>query len=84
VGKRRGDAGDLVKLWFLTAFVIGCCIWLLSQSTVDCQIDAGTFNSGRCIGTSIAHGLAPYLPWVIVGLGGLTLIATLRFLLRRR
>jgi hypothetical protein len=57
---------------------------VLSQSTVECQIDAGTLNAGRCVGTSIAHGLAPYLPWVMAGLGGLTLIATLRFFLRRR
>jgi hypothetical protein len=84
MAKRRPDGGDLFKLWLLTAFVIGCCAWVLTQSTVDCRIDAGTLNAGRCIGTSIAHGLAPYLPWVMVGLGGLTLIATLRFLLRRR
>jgi uncharacterized membrane protein len=82
--KRRANGGDLVKLWLLTAFVIGCCIWVLSQSTVECAIVAGTLNSGRCIGTSIAHGIAPYLPWVMIGLGGLTLLATLRFLLRRR
>ncbi|WP_434315997.1 hypothetical protein [Leifsonia sp. P73] len=84
MAKRRAGGGDLVKLWLVTAFVIGCCLWVLSQSTVECQIEAGTLNSGRCIATSIAHGLAPYVPWVIVGLGGLTLIATLRFLLRRR
>lgn len=82
--KRRANGGDLAKLWLLTAFVIGCCIWVLSQSTVDCAIVAGTLNSGRWIATSIAHGIAPYLPWVRIGLGGLTLLATLRFLLRRR
>ncbi|MFE4468947.1 hypothetical protein ACFRFH_09020 [Leifsonia sp. NPDC056824] len=84
MSKRRATGGDLVKLWLLTAFVIGCCIWVLSQSTVDCQVEAGTVNAGRCVATSMAHGFAPYLPWVMIGLGGLTVIATLRFLLRRR
>lgn len=86
MAKRRSTAGDLVKMWFATLVVLGACVWTLSQSTVVCEITGPAFGAGagRCIGTSIAHGLAPYLPWVMAIVAGLAVIATLRFALRRR
>jgi hypothetical protein len=84
MAKQRATGGDLFKMWVIAAVVVACCIWTLSNSTVNCDLAPGGFGGGACVATSFAHGFAPYLPWVIVFVVGLTLIATLRFLLRRR
>ena len=84
MAKQRANGNDIVKMWLIAAFVVGCCIWLLNNSTVDCNYGPGGFGGGKCVATSMAHGLAPYLPWAIAFMVGLTLIATLRFLTRRR
>jgi hypothetical protein len=82
---KRGATGvDLVKLWLIGVFVIGCCAFTLGQSTVVCEIGANGAGSTRCIATSMAHGLAPYLPWVMALMGLLVVAATLRFALRGR
>lgn len=84
MAKRGATGGDLVKLWLIGVFVIGCCAFTLAQSTVVCEIGPNGAGSGRCIATSMAHGLAPYLPWLMLVVGVLVVAATLRFALRRR
>ncbi|MEV8212534.1 hypothetical protein [Leifsonia sp. NPDC077715] len=86
MAKRRGTSGDLVKMWIATIVVLGASAWLLAQSTVVCEISGPAFGAGagRCITTSIAHGLAPYLPWVMVVAALFAIVATLAFALRRR
>lgn len=86
MAKRRGTSGDLVKMWSATIVVLGASAWLLSQSTVVCEISGPAFGggAGRCIATSIAHGLAPYLPWVMAIAAVFAIIATLAFAPRGR
>lgn len=84
MAKRGGTGGDLVKLWLIAAVVVGCSIWTLANSTPICDISPTGAGGPVCIGTSMAHGLAPYLPWVIVATVGLVLIVTVRFAFRRR
>ncbi len=84
MAKRGATGGDLVKLWLIGAVVVACCAFTLSQSTVNCDVSPSGAGAGACIGTSAAHGLAPYLPWVIVVTVVLVVAATLRFALRRR
>jgi hypothetical protein len=84
MSKKSATGADLLKLWLIGAVVVGCCAWTLSQSTVVCDIGPTGAGASACIGTSAAHGLAPYLPWVMVVTVALVLLATLRFALRRR
>ena len=74
----------MVKLWLIVGVVVGCCLYTLANSTPKCGITPGGAIAAECVGTSMAHGLAPYLPWVIVVMVGLAVLATLRFALRRR
>lgn len=85
VSRRKADGTDLVKLWLAAIVVIGASCWILSQSTVDCgaSITDGV-GTGRCIATSIAHAFAPAAPWAIALAAGLSTLATLIFVVRRR
>lgn len=73
-----------MKLWLICAFVVGCGLWVLSQSTVVCDVGPGLAGAGQCVATSMAHGFAPFIPWVLLVIVGLTVAATVRFALRRR
>lgn len=86
MARHRGTVGDLAKMWIATTVVLGASALLLSQSTVRCEISGPAFGAGAgtCIATSIAHGLEPYLPWVMLIAATFALIATLTFVLRRR
>ncbi|MEV8215002.1 hypothetical protein [Leifsonia sp. NPDC077715] len=84
MAKRGATGGDLVKLWLIVAFVVGCCVFTLANSTPKCGVTSAGLIAAECVGTSMAHGLAPYLPWLIAVMVGLAVLATLRFALRRR